>query len=228
MSTEDDHSDDIALAGEYVLRLLDDAEREAFERRMDSEPALRDLVREWNEQFVQLTEDVVPVTPPSVVKARIERSLFPVAATSKSWIWGWFAGGLVATGIAVGALFLVPILTEIDSPAPTLTANVAAEDGSLVIAANFFSETSTLKVSRETGGAPPGRVLELWLITDGADAPTSLGVLPEESEAQIEVSPLLAQQLANSVLAVSEEPPGGSPTGVPTGAVLAVGTITDT
>lgn len=227
MSTDEDHGNDIALAGEYVLHLLDGTEREAFERRMSDEPALRDLVRDWDEHFVQLTDSVAPVAPTKHVKARIQKSLFPDAATTRSRIWSWLAGGVVAAGVVFGAFLLVPVLIQGDDPAPTLTASVAAEDGSLVVAANFIAETSTLELSRKTGGAPAGRVLELWLITDDADAPTSLGVLSEDPEARIEVPPTLAQQLADAVLAISDEPPGGSPTGVPTGAVLAVGKITD-
>ena len=33
--------------------------------------------------------------------------------------------------------------------------------------------------------------------------------------------------IAGLTLAISDEPPGGSPTGQPTGAVLAVGTVTE-
>lgn len=226
MSTQEDHSDDAALAGEYVLHLLEDPERAAFERRLADEPALRDLVREWDAQLVRLTDGVEPVPPRHAVKAGIEKALFAEArAPRRGWIPGWLVGGLVAAVLGFGAVILTPLLIE--DTAPAFTASVAAGDGSLIVAARFVSGTNTLEISREAGGALPDRVLELWLIADGAAAPVSLGVLPEGPEARIAVPPALVQQLADGVLAISDEPVGGSPTGAPTGAVLAVGPLTE-
>lgn len=227
MSPEEDHSDDTALAGEYVLHLLDDAERAAFEQRMAVEPALRDLVRDWDEQFSLMTQDIAPVTPPAAVKARLQNSLFSDNTAPRSRWWGWLMGGVAAAGIGIGAILLVPNLIPDAGPDPTYTASIAAEDGSLIVAARFIAETNTLQVSRQTGNALPGRVLELWLIADGADAPVSLGVLPDDLEARIKVPSALATQMAKAVLAISDEPVGGSPTGAPTGAVLAVGSVAD-
>ncbi len=228
MSTQEDHSDDIALAGEYVLHLLEDAERTAFERRLADEPALRDLMREWDAQVVALADGIAPLVPPAAVKARLHKTLFPETAEKRGGIWNWLAGGLVAAALAIGALLLVPNLGQDSiSGTPTFTASVAAEDGSLVVTASFIAQTNTLEIVRQAGGALPGRVLELWLIADGAAAPVSLGVLPEDPQARIEVPPAIAQQMANAVLAISDEPPGGSPTGAPTGAVLAAGPVTD-
>ena len=227
MSVEEDHSDDIALAGEYVLHLLDDAERSAFETRLATEPALRELVREWDAQFVTLAEDIAPVAPPRAVKANLNATLFPEAAPATGRIWAWLSGGLVAATIIAGVVMFGPVLVPQDPAEPAFTARVAAEDGSLVLAASFIAETNTLDVSRETGSALPGRVLELWLIAEGADAPVSLGVLPEDRQARIDVPDALARQMAGAVLAISDEPPGGSPTGAPTGDVLAVGPVSD-
>lgn len=225
MSEPEDHSDDAALAGEYVLHLLGQEERTAFEARLAAEPALRDLVRRWQEDFATLAEDIAPVPPPPMVKDKLTAALFPDTARRKRPVWGWLAGGVLATAVAVGAVLLVPPLLEGPTFAPSLTASVAAQDGTLVIAASFIEETNVLEVVREAGAARPGRALELWLIADGADAPVSLGVLPETSEARIDLPPALAAQLVGGVLAISDEPPGGSPTGAPSGDVLAVGPV---
>ena len=227
MSTREDHSDDAALAGEYVLHLLEDAERAAFEKRLADEPGLRDLVREWEAQFAVLSDAVAPVPPPPRVKAGLEKTLFPVTGAGRTSIWGILAGGIVAAFVAVGAVLLAPLPMDSLRTSPTFTANVAAQDGSLVVAASFIADTNTLEVTRQAGGAFPGRVLELWLIAEGVDAPLSLGVLPEERAVRIDVPPAIARQLANGVLAISDEPPGGSPTGAPTGAVLATGPVSD-
>ncbi|WP_424990767.1 anti-sigma factor [Fluviibacterium sp. S390] len=227
MSTQEDHSDDIALAGEYVLRLLDDVERRAFEARMANDAHLRDLVRDWESQLAPLADDIAPVTPPAAVKARLQTVLFPDAKPRRGKLWAWVSGGLVAASLVVGALLLGPLLDPDIGTAPTFVASVSAEDGSLVVLASFVAETNTLELSREAGAALPGRVLELWLIAEGAEAPVSLGVLLETPTTRIDVPQTLAGQMAGGALAISDEPPGGSPTGAPTGAVLAVGPITD-
>lgn len=229
MSTQEDHSDDTALAGEYVLHLLDDADRQAFEARMNRDPALRDLVRAWETHFVALTDDIAPVAPPPSVKSGLQGALFAdVPRRRRNLIRGWLSGGLVAAALAVAVVAVAPIvLQQPDAPAPSLSAQIAAEDGSLVVAASFIAETNTLEITREAGGALPGRVLELWLIAEGADAPVSLGVLPADQTARIAIAPAIAPQLGNAVLAISDEPPGGSPTGAPTGAVLAVGPVAE-
>jgi anti-sigma-K factor RskA len=62
----------------------------------------------------------------------------------------------------------------------------------------------------------------LWLIAEGG-APVSLGLLEPQGPSRITVPDDLRPVLAGATLAVSDEPPGGSPTGQPTGAVLAAG-----
>ena len=223
MSAEEEHSDDIALAGEYVLHLLDAAERKAFEARLVQEPALRDLAREWEAQLALVAQDIAPVTPPAAVKSKLESRLFAAPERASRGLRRWIIGGMLALGVIVGAAVLLPVLSP---PVPSLTASVVAEDGSLVVAANFIAETNTLEIERQVGAALPGRVLELWLIAADATAPVSLGVLPEDRAARIALSDSLARQMTGAVLAISDEPPGGSPTGAPTGAVLAAGPVT--
>ena len=110
---------------------------------------------------------------------------------------------------------------------PAYVAEVAAEDGSLVIAAAYDAEAGALFVDRRAGGPREGRALEMWLIA-GEAAPVSLGVLPGDAQTALAIPEALRPQLEGGVLAISDEPPGGSPTGAPTGDELAVGEITNT
>jgi anti-sigma-K factor RskA len=67
---------------------------------------------------------------------------------------------------------------------------------------------------------PSDRDLELWALAKGDTRPRSLGVLPAAGRQ------LTAALTPETQLLVSLEPPGGSPTGQPTGPVLYGGTLT--
>ena len=65
--------------------------------------------------------------------------------------------------------------------------------------------------------------MELWLIPSGPDQrPHSLGLIQPGQPIRLTIPPDLAGRVTpDATLAVSLEPPGGSPTGQPTGPVIA-------
>ena len=70
------------------------------------------------------------------------------------------------------------------------------------------------------------RAIELWLILPN-QRPRSLGLIQPGQPIRLTIPPDLAGRLtADAALAVSLEPPGGSPTGQPTGPVIASGKLT--
>jgi len=226
--TDDDKRDDIVLAGEYALGLMDAWERRAFEARLAEEPNLRALVRDWDEGLAPLAGEIAPVTPPRRLKAQIQARVHADSADAPAragWLERLLSGALAAAALAILLITFVPMMLPGPPPGPVYQAEIAAEDGSLVVAARYDSDSNALSVQRLQGGAQPGRVLELWLIADGAAGPVSLGVLPEAARSSISLPEDLAGALAGATLAISDEPPGGSPTGQPTGAVLAAGQV---
>ena len=70
-----------------------------------------------------------------------------------------------------------------------------------------------------------GRSAELWLIpADGK--PRSLGLLTGTKRVSVKLNADLRALIGvKAALAVSDEPPGGSPSGQPTGAILASGSL---
>ena len=173
-----------------------------------------------------------PVTPPAGLRARLAEAVSAQArpsrgATQGRGIMRWFGG---AVGMAFGALAAVVILIAVLPPVqppysgPFYAAELAGEQSDLLVQARFDPRDDTLLVERQSGAAAAGRVLQLWLIAGDAD-PVSLGVLPEDTTARIAVPAPLGQQIAGGILAISDEPPGGSPTGLPTGDVLAAGEV---
>lgn len=221
----DKDEDDIALAGEYVLRVLSPEDQAAFEARLRDEPALRRIVANWEADLVTLTDAVSPVAVPPEVLDRIEERLFPVSAPDtmgRRPFWRSWGGALASLAVVVAVAAFVLDRTSVVGPA--YQAEIAAEDASLVVAARFAPEDGVLNVTRLAGGPRPGRTLELWLIADGAAAPVSLGLI-EMASVDIPLPEGLQAGLAGGVLAISDEPLGGSLTGAPTGDVLALGSI---
>jgi anti-sigma-K factor RskA len=227
MNPTEDHSNDIALAGEYALHLLGAEDRRAFEERMKDEPDLRQLLMEWDQHLAEMSDDFAPVVPPAHIMARIEERLFPASQERPAARWGWLRALGLAGAVAVLAFIALPFFdTEPPAP-PAFTAQVVAEDASLVVVANYFPQTGTLQIDRQVGAAAEGRTLELWLIADGAAAPVSIGLLSANDVTEIRVPAALAAQIAGGTFAISDEAPGGSPTGAPTGNVLAVGQVSE-
>lgn len=202
--------DDEALAAEYVLGTLDFAERLSVEARIKADPGFARLVQAWENRLSGLNDAYAPVEVRNLLP-QIEARLFP--APPKRRFGVWLAGALAAGALAVLALVALPILSP---PAGPVVA-VLGED-SLRFEARF--RDGTLEVTRIAGSpAPAGQVQELWIIAPDA-APVSLGLL---QEAALSVPyPTLPQ---GWTLAVSLEPAGGSPSGAPTGPVLAAGVV---
>jgi anti-sigma-K factor RskA len=103
-------------------------------------------------------------------------------------------------------------------------ATIAAAGGPIAWQIESDAEHHRLRVIASTGvTARPGRSFELWALPDNGGAPVSLGLLPESGRLEHALSERQRQALgASSKVAVSLEPPGGSPTGAPTGPVLFV------
>ena len=71
---------------------------------------------------------------------------------------------------------------------------------------------------------PPDRVMQLWALPQGATAPTSLGLIAPEA-GQYSVSTTAIRPSPGMLIEITLEPPGGSPTGRPTGQILFIGRL---
>ncbi len=130
----------------------------------------------------------------------------------RAWL-GWLIGPAVA--FAAFLLLLQPGLLRPDAGFdPSLHVDIVVADLGLTVAAG--ADEDTLRIINVAGTVPEGRSYELWLIAGDA-APVSLGLLPRDGQVDLPRPPGL---VTGAVIAVSDEPLGGSPTGAPTGAVL--------
>ncbi len=228
MSEAPDHShDDDVLAAEYAMHLLSPQDRRTFEARLKDDPGLRALVAAWQERLAPLADEVPPIAPPPAVKAALMDRLFKEEPAPAPGWWGRLAlwRALALASMAAAVVLAALLFVQQSAPGqPVMVAEVAAADDSLRVLARYNAKDGVLQVSRVTGKAAAGRALELWLIV-GQETPVSLGVLPAGKRGQLTVASNLRPLMSDAILAISDEPPGGSPTGAPTGAVLAVGQI---
>lgn len=216
------------LAAEYALGLLRGTARDDFSRRLSSDPAVAAEVRAWEEHFSQFADEIAPVAPPQHVLARLESRLFATDRT-RTALWnsiGFWRGLAIASLAAVVVIGAWTLRSPMDGPAGGIhVAEVAGESGMVKLVALYDEAKGELRLNRVAGAAAAGRSFELWLVV-GQDAPVSLGVLPQESTSQVAVPAALRGRFAGAVLAISDEPFGGSPTGVATGPIVATGKLT--
>ncbi|MDO6589073.1 hypothetical protein DS901_04550 [Loktanella sp. D2R18] len=216
----DDVTDDAPLsaAAEYALGLLTPAQARAFEADMNSDLSLRAELAHWQEHFVTLTDDIAPVTPPKATFDAISARLFDAPQLRRNW-FGWLAGA--ASAVVTAAAVMTVVLPAPNPTTNDLVAGLVGADIDLRVDATFDPDTNTLLLNRVAGAPADGRVLEMWLIA-GDDAPISLGLLPDAQTGQVQIAADLAARVAGGILALSDEPLGGSPTGAPTGDVVAL------
>jgi anti-sigma-K factor RskA len=236
MSQADDNgrelTGDEALAAEYVLGVLDADERRAAERRIADDPGFARLVDAWEVRFAPLGEDYAPQQPPASVKTAIDRRLFAgrdaqmqrIPLLKRLVFWqALSAAALAALLLAV----LVPALRAPvpGEPPPRMIASLSADDSDVRYVALYDAAAEAIALSHLSGHREAGRDFELWVI-EGDGPPRSLGVIPEGATVHLKPAEELQEEIeGGATLAISLEPAGGSPTGAPTGPVVAHGEL---
>lgn len=235
MSIADDNGperDDDMIAAEYVLGVLRAEERRTAARRIEAEPDFARLVDQWEVRLSPMADAYAEAEPPASVKTAIDRRLFAggdrVQTSGSSW-WSSLAlwRGLAIASLAALALYVaVPYLApQAGVPQNRLVASLAAEGSDVRYLALYDPETGNVALSHVSGERASGRDFELWMI-EGNNPPVSMGVIPAGATTHIEIAPEAREKLGSgAVLAVSLEPAGGSPTGQPTGPVVAAGDL---
>lgn len=218
------------LIAEYALGVLCAEERVVVEELLREHPAYRELLAAWQRHFATWLAEFPAVEPPAHVWLGIQERLFPADKSppkpTRQWnnprLWRWTTAMALAASLVL-AVFVAwrPLPVQ----APPLLARLEQRDGNLLFSATVQDE------GRQVLFVPTGKAnwhdksAQAWIIAaDGK--PHSLGLLPVDSAVALVVPAELSAVLTRgAVLAVSLEPPAGSPTGLPTGPVIAQGKI---
>lgn len=217
------------LAGEYVLGTLEARAAREVERALAGDAELREAVERWEARFAPLTALVPGEAPPPDLWARIEAALPGAAETTPRAVesrrpgawrtdpWRWFALGSTAVAAGLAALLLVRPAPE----APLMTVLLTNRDQpAWLVEADPGGALRLAAVNRQQ--VPPDRVMQLWALPQGATAPTSLGLIGAEAA---RYSTTAIRPEPGMLIEITLEPPGGSPTGRPTGPILFIGRL---
>jgi anti-sigma-K factor RskA len=236
MSGAEDDRD--LLAAEYVLGVLQGAERDNVVRRADNDEALSRAIAAWEVRLAPLATIVPAVAPPAALWQRVEAScglmaasLSPAATTAKPARAGGFWSALrfwrATTALGFGLAAALAVVAVVNRPAPPAPAGAPLIPiASAVLAPSsggapaFVAEadpdkTIVLKPLQRLSLAD-GKDYELWALPDGTTVPKALGVISTKGQTVT----LPASLKAPMQLMVSLEQKGGSSTGLPQGPVL--------
>ena len=216
-------------AAELALGLLDGDERAAALRRVLSDPAFAREVEDWRHRLAGLFDDYAGADAPSALAERLARPDSPAKQRSGG---GW---PIIAVLTAIAAAFALFFVSR-PAPLPTEPPIVAVVPHKLMVASLMLTDKSgsvPALVDLDSGEVkianaaltPKGKSAELWMIGDDG-VPKSMGLLADHGASRVVLSSDQRKQLADGItLAVSVEPVGGSPTGKPTGPVVAAGKL---
>lgn len=247
MAQTDLPGDDIdLLAAEYVLGVLDAEQLRVARRRLRTDRAFADEVAAWEGRFGAWFAAFAPVQAPADGWERVQRGLgwtapAPRGVTSLARGGGLWRG-LALAGFALASVCAVALLVtwrtpQVAPPAPPavvesrmvepdMVASISTDEGKTMWVASVHSVTGAMTLTPAGDmDVPSGHSPELWLI-GGDGTPHSLGTFdPHHVGRMVLPDAMRAGLSADAVLAVTIEPAGGSPSGLPTGAVVAKGAM---
>jgi anti-sigma-K factor RskA len=224
-------------AGLYVLGLLRGQERRDFEADLAVDRVLAMEVAAWEQRFLPLSLAIAPVEPSEAVWLEIQRILAPRDSTSAlptpvslrrraTWresFWDNVAVWRGIGGLAVAAAIAIAVLRPQPVTAPGLVAVLASKAGPVFTVA--LRSDGGMNIAPVGDIKPPaGKVWQLWAVA-GGEKPVAIGFVSARP------SVLPAHQIPadlrkpNILMAVTVEPPGGSPTGQPDTPIVFAGPI---
>lgn len=220
------------LAQRYVIGTMRGGARRRLEARAAGNFALRRAIDAWQERLAPMALALPPEQPSDLLWQRISAALrFGAAPAPRA------SGRRGALAAALGIMALISIggwWQAANRPPVTVTETVIERvpeavtvaliddaDGEPIWLASLRPQSRELTVRVINAPEPrDDRDYQLWLL-DADGNPLSLGLLPQQDERRLTMDAAAVAALADSELvAVSLEPPGGSPEPVPTGPVL--------
>jgi len=225
------------LAAEYVLGTMSARARRRFEINLKENPALRRAVAQWEQRLTPLALALPEIEPPSRVWQAIESRIHPGRQAGPGfweslsfWRISSFASGLVALALLI--LVALPGVPPADDTRMVVVMNdLQTSNPAMTVSWEPRKPGKRVMRIRVIGHADmaPGTAWELWMLPGKEQKPVSLGLITtHDAQTVIVPEPLAAKLDGAEGLAMSVEPAGGSPTGLPSGPVLYAGKCVET
>jgi anti-sigma-K factor RskA len=224
-----DHRKDIAgSADEYVLGLLEPAEAAEIEAEMERDAELKAAIAASRERFLPLDTGVEPAPVDETLWQRIEAELpaqqaAPVTrpAANDNPRDGWRITALSALAatllLAIGMTWSLMRVTE-----PVVIAVLISETGEAqAVVEDFGNDSATVRLLRDFD-VPADKTIQVWTLPSREMGPVSLGLMDRARSARLQ-GPSLPAPRSEQLYEITLEQQGGSPTGRPTGPILAKG-----
>ena len=238
----DDAPEDVAAS--FVLGLLEADAWVLAANRCASDPAFADEVEAWEARLTPLALAVDSQLPsrdlwPDVLRRLPANSGAGVRASLALWRGLTAAAGFIAVACLTFVMLegrpdankamtpgpsppIGPVAETVPSE-PLQVALLKPEQGPTAFVATLDRARGVMTIAPGSASARRGHDLELWMIAPGGK-PQPLGVIPVDHPARMPMPRAFAGKGDSPIiLAISVEPKGGSPTGQPTGPVVASG-----
>ncbi|HEX7386656.1 MAG TPA: anti-sigma factor [Castellaniella sp.] len=213
------------LTADYVSGAMKGAARRRFEGLMAADASLRRQVRTWEDDLYALVWAVPPRRPPGRVWHAIHKKVHQKTPMHDGRIWSGTGFWRLCSATLAAALVAVVVIQPMRpnrAPFPQQVAVLQSSQGqALLMVREGASGALYINTLKDLSQMADGHALELWSI-QGKQKPRSLGLVATDGLTQLSMPHGMGHM---EKLAVSLEPPGGSPTGLPTGPVIISGGV---
>jgi anti-sigma-K factor RskA len=218
-----------AIAAEYILGVLHGAARRRLERMRREDRELDRVIHHYEARFAALGLEVPTLEPAPGFRQHLRQRLgiadparTPPAGRTRSW----WAGLAVAAVLVLTVVLSWRALIPSPVPRPPMAVSLIRDPAhrTTFVAVVSAGARSVLVYPVGHPAIPSGRTLELWAL-EAAHPPVAIGFFAKARSAYRYGMPRTAR-LHLVGLAVSIEPPGGSPRPYPTGPIVGQGPMT--
>ncbi len=229
------------LAIDYVLGMAEGADHERALRLIETDALFKALVMTWREKLGEMDWTAPEKAPVAMVWDDLEQALdmapkraagAPRPAANENSIFdslwqnlGFWRPAAIAAGLAAVVLGGGLIREQARPPTqPVYVAVLQTGEGRAQAVVNAYADGTVTLVPIETIGVPQGRILEVWTLQSREQGPVSIGRMDQARTLKLDLKQLRRPD-AGHLFEITVEPPGGSPTGRPTGPVLSKGLV---
>ncbi|MGV1917785.1 anti-sigma factor [Rhizobium sp. 22-785-1] len=225
-----DRADIPNLADDYVLGLLDTNEAREIEHAMERDPEMRAAIAASRDRFLPIDLSATPQPVSADLWQRIEAALpsqdnhSPVTVrqvandnSARRWKFATFASLAATLLMAVGLFYTLTRSVE-----PLVIAVLVNDKGDiLAVVEDFGNEEASVRLLADFA-IPRDKTIQVWTLPSRDVGPVSLGLLDDGRSSSLQ-APSLPKPRADQLYELTLEQSGGSPTGRPTGPILAKG-----